>query len=77
MAMIASISVPPWPPSFSGMVMPEQTLLGHQPGDIPGVFGFMRPCEGAVAQMALGEAAHGVAKSGLFGSQLEIHGRSS
>ena len=29
-AMIASISVPPWPPSFSGIVMPSKPLLRDQ-----------------------------------------------
>ena len=51
----------------------EQALPGHQPGDIPRVFGVVCARARTRAQVAFGEAAHCVAETLLFGGELEVH----
>jgi hypothetical protein len=51
----------------------HQALFGHQFADIPGMFFLVCACECAVAQMAVGKTAHGVAELFLLGGELEIH----
>ena len=70
-AITASISVPPCPPSASGDGDAEQALLRHQPGDVPRITGRMRALERAGGEMLLGEAAHRIAKLLLLGRQTE------